>query len=194
MYDLLGQLPALVGVAVGAVASYLVATATERRRWRRGLETRWDEHRLAAYVEYGSAVKAIFDRVLRLRDDNQKEFIDRAAVLQELRPAGAERAAKWEQVLLLGTPTSIAAARSWHQSVWALQDFVFGLRSGDQEWETALRRSAVARTAFYIAARKDLGLRDPDLPEEPDVGLLVRALKEGGLPETRPSTEALGRA
>ncbi|MDT5028714.1 MAG: hypothetical protein QOE61_5140, partial [Micromonosporaceae bacterium] len=176
------QVPTLLGVVVGALASYFVAAATERRRWRRAFEVRWDERRVIAYADYGSAVKAMFDCILRLRDENQRPMIDRNKLTDELRAAGRERAAKWETVLLLGTRAAIEAGRSWHQTIWTLQDFVFDLRSGDDEWEDSLRASATARSDFYLAARKDLGLRDPSLPEEPAIENLVQALRAGGLP------------
>jgi hypothetical protein len=54
---LLNQLPALLAVVVGATGSYMTASRIERSRWRRGMATRWDEQRLAAYVEYMHAVK-----------------------------------------------------------------------------------------------------------------------------------------
>jgi hypothetical protein len=81
MDTFLGQLPALVGVLVGALASYLVTVATERRRWRRSMDTRWDERRVVAYAEYATAVKAMFDLVLRLQDENLRQRLDRPKVL-----------------------------------------------------------------------------------------------------------------
>jgi hypothetical protein len=60
MANVVQQLPALIGVVVDALASYLVGSATERRRWQRQQPTRWDEKRAQAYVEYGNAVKNVF--------------------------------------------------------------------------------------------------------------------------------------
>lgn len=50
------QLPALIGVVVGALASYLAGAASERARWRREQSARWDDRRAQAYAEYGYAV------------------------------------------------------------------------------------------------------------------------------------------
>jgi hypothetical protein len=57
MSELVNQLPALIGVVVGAVMSYSGSALAERSRWRRSLTTRWDEKRLDAYAGYADAVK-----------------------------------------------------------------------------------------------------------------------------------------
>ncbi|MFB4318279.1 hypothetical protein [Actinomadura sp. 21ATH] len=56
MAGLAGQLPVLIGVVVGAASTYLATAATERLRWRRRTQVRWDEQRAIAYTEYGHAV------------------------------------------------------------------------------------------------------------------------------------------
>jgi hypothetical protein len=60
------QLPALVGVVVGASASYLIGAATDRARWQRGQSARWDERRAQAYADYGYAVKALYMQGVRI--------------------------------------------------------------------------------------------------------------------------------
>ena len=57
MHALLQQLPALVGVVIGALASYLAGAATERARWRRQHAARWDASRMEAYASYALTVK-----------------------------------------------------------------------------------------------------------------------------------------
>lgn len=57
MHAVLQQVPALIGVLVGAFTSYVVAAAGESARWRRTQSVRWDETRLRTYLEYSSAVK-----------------------------------------------------------------------------------------------------------------------------------------
>jgi hypothetical protein len=47
----------LLGVVIGAMASYLAGAAAERRRWRREAQIRWDTKRLDAYAGYANAVK-----------------------------------------------------------------------------------------------------------------------------------------
>jgi len=51
------QFPALIGVVIGPLASYLASAATERTRWRRERSSRWDDRRAQAYADYGYASK-----------------------------------------------------------------------------------------------------------------------------------------
>ena len=55
--QLLNQLPVLLGVIVGALGSYLTTSVTERARWKRALDSRWDDRRVEAYASYGQSVK-----------------------------------------------------------------------------------------------------------------------------------------
>lgn len=55
------ELPALVGVAVGAVATYVTTSLGDRARWRRTRDERWDVARMEAYAEFGNAVKHVFN-------------------------------------------------------------------------------------------------------------------------------------
>ena len=61
MASVVQQLPVLIGVGVGALASYLVTSATERARWQRQQATRWDDKRAQVYAAYGYAVKNVFE-------------------------------------------------------------------------------------------------------------------------------------
>jgi len=56
---LLEQLPALVGVVLGAAGGYLINAMADRARWRREKEARWESHRMQTYAAYGHAVKAV---------------------------------------------------------------------------------------------------------------------------------------
>ena len=60
MANVVQQLTALIGVIVGALASYLVSSATERRRWQRQQSTRWDEKCAQAYADYANALRNVF--------------------------------------------------------------------------------------------------------------------------------------
>jgi hypothetical protein len=53
----INQLSAVIGVAVGAVLSYLVGMLNERTRWGREQGARWDGLLLKAYSDYGQAIK-----------------------------------------------------------------------------------------------------------------------------------------
>src|SRR6478735_5952068 len=119
MMQLINQVPVLLGVIIGALGSYLTTAATERARWRRTLDSRWDDRRVEAYAAYGQAVKEIIRIVSRLaagRGITSTHYP--LALTQEnldlLEEANAMRATAWEKVLLLGNPDTVAAARAWH--------------------------------------------------------------------------------
>ncbi|MFV2102973.1 hypothetical protein [Micromonospora sp. LOL_024] len=59
MGNLVGQLPALLGVLVGAVGTILATSLTDRSRWRRSQTVRWDERRLDAYAEFARVLKEV---------------------------------------------------------------------------------------------------------------------------------------
>ncbi len=66
MSSVLQQLPALIGVVVGVVATYVATVAAERGRWQRQQSVRWDERRITAYIEYAHAVKKVLAITVRL--------------------------------------------------------------------------------------------------------------------------------
>lgn len=162
MGDLLRQLPALIGVLVGVSATYLTTSAAERARWRRSQAVRWDEHRLEIYAEYGHAVKRLSwlaARVAAARGfEHMVEPLDPDIGLAELAAAEGERAVRWESVLLVGSPGTIAAARTWHQAVVRLTWFARGRLDSVPEWEQAMRQMERDREEFYIRARQDLSI------------------------------------
>jgi hypothetical protein len=169
MGDFVRQLPTLVGVIVGALASYFVTSASERGRWRREQESRWDENRAQAYADYGYTVKRHYELCKRLASSRGmptlSEPLDPVQALDELARSSAERAARWERVLLLGSPDTVAAARVWHRSVWQLELFARGLRDDTPGWKQADLAVQEARSKFYAAARRDLGIKSGHLPE-----------------------------
>ena len=57
MNPVVTQILTIAGVLLGAGATFVVTTTTERIRWQRTQSTRWDDKRLAAYTEYANAVK-----------------------------------------------------------------------------------------------------------------------------------------
>jgi hypothetical protein len=169
MNNLLQQLPALVGVVIGAVASFLAGNASERARWRRRQTTRWDKRRLEAYTDYAYAVKDQIHLATRiaahLKLNETLQPLDPAEGLELLQAANQTRSVKWETLLLLGTPAAVAAARRWHVSAWRLQDFALGKRTGRDAWNEAFAESGTARHSFYETARRDLGVSGtPPLP------------------------------
>jgi len=193
MASVVQQLPALIGVVVGAFASYVVATAMERRRWQRQQSTRWDIKRAEAYVDYGNAVKNVFYKCGSIANSRGLgwvyEEIDENDALSELGRLASERSAKWESLLLLGDMATLLTAREWHRFVGEMQRFIRDNRTDVAEWKALFMQADAARTRFYGAARRDLGIGGEPLPpggpwHEPGVGQRAQADRS---PEAPPS-------
>ncbi|GLY90312.1 hypothetical protein [Actinoallomurus iriomotensis] len=162
------QLPTLAGVIVGAVGSYAASSLTERARWRRAHAERWDQPRFQAYASYANLLKAQLRISLRIGAargfDHVVDPLDPDEGLQRLAEAESRRAAEWESMLLVGDASTVAAARTWHEAVWAVESYARGLKDDPAGWEGALRRASQARDAFYRHARRDLGIEGPPPP------------------------------
>jgi hypothetical protein len=162
------QLLTLVGVVLGAGATYAATSRTERTKWQRSQDTRWDDKRLAAYSEYANALKRWLQVSYRLAAErgysNGTQPVDRETGLHLLTEAEADRTVKWETVLLLGSPEAVRAGRRWHQAVWEIHDL--GLREPiDQDAYTRGYQKMVRRRQdFYRHARTDLNVKSGELP------------------------------
>jgi hypothetical protein len=155
------QLPALLGVIVGVLASYLAGTVAERGRWRRQQEVRWDERRIAAYTEYAHAVKKVIAVSVRLAAQRgiypDDDVISPEYRIADLGVAEDERTIKWEAVLMLGSDLVVVAGRDWHQSVFRLMRLACG-QTSDMTWQEAVDATGRARQRFYEAAKGDIGI------------------------------------
>lgn len=169
MSGIVQQLPALIGVVIGAAASYLAGAAAERARWRREQSSRWDDKRAQAYTDYAYAVKNVYVQCMRAaelrRQGASRDMAAYEEALAEMAKMTDERTAKWESVLLLGNPETIAAARVWHRRIWQAERFARGERSDEDHWDSVLDDINVDRARFYAAARRDLGITSGIIPE-----------------------------
>jgi adenylate kinase family enzyme len=169
MSGIVQQLPALIGVAVGALASYLAGAASERARWRREQSARWDDRRAQAYADYGYVVKNVYVQCMRaaaMRSQTGGDRVGYNEALAELSKLTDERTAKWESVLLLGNPETIAAARTWHRRVWQLERFARGERTDTDQWDVLVEDVIADRARFYVEARRDLGIVSGEIPAD----------------------------
>jgi hypothetical protein len=184
MHLLSGQFLVLVGVIVGALASYLTTAATERARWKRALDSRWDDRRVEAYASYAQAVKEIIRISQRMAagrgiGNSSQPLGPTQENLELLDSAGAARTNMWETVLLLGHPDTVAAARHWHETAWRLEWYARGLITGEyDDWERARSAANTARSLFYESARKDLQVRGGQLPGPIDFEARLRRIRE----------------
>jgi hypothetical protein len=184
MHLLLQQLPALLGVLLGAISTYAVTVAAERRRWRREQSVRWDDRRVSAYIEYAHAIKKVISAAVSLaaqRGINPDESLASGVEPADLAAAENERTIKWEAVLQLGTEEAVIAGRQWHESVFRLQWIAYG-RPTDMTWDEAVEATGRARRRFYEVTRRDIGMAASKAPEsyEWQTGWRVREKSAGG--------------
>lgn len=162
MTSWLNQLPALIGVAVGALGSYLATSQMENSRWRREQRIRWDVERRNAYSEYANSVNRLCTQHGRvaaargIKNDFMPTELDGA--LPKLIEFASARGAAWQVVLLMGNKSTIEAGRRWHGAVFRLEPFSLGLNQDFSEWLVCYTRAGEARDCFYEAARRDLGM------------------------------------
>ncbi|MFF0729048.1 hypothetical protein [Streptomyces sp. NPDC004134] len=162
MGEFAAQLPALAGVVIGALGSYVAVMHGERVRFRRERVVRWEERRLAAYQGYALAVKPAVSLLFRVgahfgNDANPHPLPPREAA-PRLGDASQARDLAWEEMLLLGSPGVVEAGRAWAEAVAAMERFV---RDGTRDpgaWSALVGEQRVAREAYYAAARRNLAL------------------------------------
>jgi len=164
------QLPALVGVMVGGVLSYLTASLADRGRWKRGLAVRWDERRLSAYIEYASAVNSSANLVVLILAGKgilpANTGVPAAEGLRMLSDAEGERSLKFAAVLMLGDTATLAAATDLGRQVYRLYSFARGdLPVDAQIWAEAYAEYRLARQQFHRAARASLGVPAASFPQ-----------------------------
>ncbi len=154
------QLPALIGVLLGAASTFVATTVTERARWRRDQSVRWDAERLTAYSEYAHAVKkkiTIAVQIAARRGVHPNvDWVPSDDGAEALAAAEEERTTKWERVLLLGSDEAVMAAREWHNSVFVLERVACGTKT-DTTWAEAAEMTSRGRLAFYLVVKRDLG-------------------------------------
>ena len=169
MNPIVAQVLTIIGVLLGSAATFVATSTTERTRWRRAQSARWDDKRLLAYSEYANAVKHMVRLCRRIAETkgllSTGQPVDLDTAFTALAEAETDRAARWETVLLLGEPTTIAAARTWSEQVWRLERI---LREDDPDSSTfadAYRGAMRLRNEFYARARADLDITSGPLPE-----------------------------
>ena len=181
---MLNQLLVLAGVIVDALASYFTTAATESARWRRTLDSRWDDRRVEAYAAYAQAVKEMIRLIARFAADkgiavHSEALSPTEENLNKLESASTNRATAWEAVLLLGHRDAVMAARNWHESVWRL-DWVVRWKEGatPEDYENARAAVNGAREIFYESARLDLQVKGGPLPNAEAFELRLRRIRD----------------
>jgi hypothetical protein len=160
--DFVKQLPALIGVVIGAAGSYLAVAFGDRARFRRERTVRWEDRRLEAYAAWAAALKVTIGLLWRvaahLGNDPHPHPLAPEDATVRLDAAAADRDLKWEAILLLATPDIVDAARAWIETVFAMEGFVRGGTHDPDSWHSLLASQRAARERFYAVARTDVSL------------------------------------
>ena len=137
------QLITLLGVTIGALASFVTTRLVDRSRWQREEALRWDTKRLESYGEFASALREFITIGYRITAGlglpASAQPLDTTTGLPALATTGGEVSVKWEQVLMLGAPAVITAAHEWRNGAICLEKFALGLRKDAAEYAEAIQ-------------------------------------------------------
>ncbi|MFG2503344.1 hypothetical protein ACGFSB_34690 [Streptomyces sp. NPDC048441] len=162
MDEFVQQLPALIGVIVGALGSYLAITRGDRARFEREQAARWEERRLTVYTDYARVLKQAVTLAYRVSahfgNDPHPHPLSPDEAAPQLARAADARDPAGEALLMLGTPDVVERARVWVVTVIEMEHF---LREGTRDpdaWSGLLERQRTSREGYYAAVRRDLAL------------------------------------
>ncbi|MEU1333790.1 hypothetical protein [Streptomyces sp. NPDC005865] len=162
MPEFIQQLPALLGVVIGAVGSYVAITRGDRIRFRREQAARWEERRLTVYTEYARVLKQTVTLTYRvaahLGNDPHPHPLTPEEAVPHFTQAADARDPAGEALLMLGAPDVVDEGRAWVLTVIAMERFLREDTHDPEAWTALLERQRTARGAYYAAARRDLAL------------------------------------
>lgn len=162
MPEFIQQLPALIGVIIGALGSYAAIMRGDRARFRREQEARWEERRLAVYTEYARVLKQSVTLTYRvaahLGNDPHPHPLSPEAAAPHFTEAADARDPAGEALLLLGAPDVVEKARAWVVTVIGMERFLREDRRDPVAWAAMLEGQRAAREGYYAAVRRDLAL------------------------------------
>ncbi|MDX3533012.1 hypothetical protein PV721_01210 [Streptomyces sp. MB09-01] len=156
------QLPALIGVVIGALGSYLATTRGDQARFRREQAAQWDGRRLTAYADYARSLKKSVTLAYRiaahLGNDPHPHPLSPEEAAPLLADATDARDPAGEALLMLGTPDVVDKARAWVVVVMEMEGFLRDRTQSPEAWSTLLQHQRAAREGYYTAVRRDLAL------------------------------------
>ncbi|MET9129184.1 hypothetical protein [Streptomyces antibioticus] len=156
------QLPALIGVVIGALGSYLAIVRSDGARFRRETAARWEERRLAVYADYARALKKSVNLTYRvashLGNDPHPHPLSPAAAEPLLAEATDGRDPAGEALIMLGSREVVERARVWVTAVMDMERFMREGTRDPQGWQALLERQRAGREGYYTAVRADLAL------------------------------------
>jgi hypothetical protein len=162
--DISPQLFILGGVALGALASYLTSSLTERTRHHRDLSGRWEGRKFDTYATYVSDVKqqgGVANQISASRGLNTRVTspLSPQEGLGQLAEAALRRSMSSERATLLAGADTLVAIRALNDAVWLLECYACGTVEGatTKTWEAAFIAYRAALDSFHRCARAELG-------------------------------------
>ncbi|GGX74162.1 hypothetical protein [Streptomyces anandii] len=156
------QVPALLGVVIGALGSYLAVVRSDRARFQRERTARWEERRLAVYADYARTLKQSVTLAYRvaahLGNDPHPHPLTPAEAGPLLAQASLARDPSGEALIMLGSPEVVERARAWVVVALEMEAFLREERRDPEAWQSLLARQRAARADYYAAVREDLAL------------------------------------
>lgn len=157
----------LGGVVIGGGIAFLASYVNERSKWNRSQAARWDERRLQMYSEFLIVTRemhTLAGRLVRIRAGETDTYgISLQEGIVQLGELERERVQRWQEVQLLGSPKAVAVGDELNRCTWTLEWFAYGKLAGDDDWLLIVREAYRLRKDFSVAAREDLGVRDPSV-------------------------------
>ncbi|MGW0336230.1 hypothetical protein ACWD0J_31025 [Streptomyces sp. NPDC003011] len=162
MSTFLQQLPALIGVVIGALGSYVAIVRSDRARFSRERAARWEERRLAVYADYARALKRSVTLTYRVAahfgNDPHPHPLSPEEAAALMAEATVARDPAGEALILLGSPEVVERARTWVVTVLEMERFLREERRDPAAWQALLERQRAGRAGYYAAVRDDLAL------------------------------------
>ncbi|WP_431044213.1 hypothetical protein ACQUSR_21465 [Streptomyces sp. P1-3] len=156
------QLPALIGVVIGALGSYVAIMRGDQARFRRERAARWEERRLTAYADYARSLKKSVTLTYRvaahLGNDPHPHPLSPEEAAPHLAAATDARDPAGEALLMLGALDVVERAREWVVAVMDMEAFLREQTHSPETWSALLQRQRDARERYYAAVRRDLAL------------------------------------
>ncbi|MCX5240196.1 hypothetical protein OG824_33815 [Streptomyces prunicolor] len=162
MNAFLQQLPALIGVVIGALGSYVAIVRGDQARFRRERAARWEERRLEVYAEYARTLKRSVTLAYRVASHLGNDPHPHPLSPQEAAPLLAEATEAGdpagEALILLGSTQVVDKARAWVSVVLEMQQFLREGTHDPEAWHGLLEQQREGRAGYYAAVRDDLAL------------------------------------
>jgi hypothetical protein len=159
------QLFTLAGVALGALASYVISSLGERTRHQREIAKGWEERKFDGFVTYVNDIKAMSTIAKRMTAFSglhvrSADKLDPAVGAPLLAEADSRRSVSMERMRLLSGVDTITAASRLDSAVWNLEWIARGLIDGaaPKDWQAAQHEFEAAFDAFHECARRELGV------------------------------------